>query len=322
MKNLLLRTAQTKDLEAIYQLAKESGYGLTTLPKDRAILAERIEQHAYYLFVLEDTSLNQVIGTSAIQTKAGCDAPFYAYKVSKRIKSVRGDKDKLLLLVNDQQDCTELCTLYLSPDYRIDKWGSFLSRARFLFLAEHPEQFAKTVIAEMRGVANSKGESPFWNAVGQHFFHLSFVEADKLTLTSDKQFIADHMPEFPIYVKLLPKAAQQAIGKAHKSTVPAMCLLEKEGFFYNHYIDIFDAGPMVESPLAHIHTVKFSETYTFKTTQKEIDSPVYMISNTSEDFKAMRGPALLTPEGQCILTAETAQGLQLKSGDAVRIALF
>ena len=85
---------------------------------------------------------------------------------------------------------------------------------------------------------------------------MTYAEADRLTLATDKQFIADLMPRNPIYVKLLSSEAQEAIGKPHPSTVPAMNILLKEGFRYNKYIDIFDAGPTLEVPLAKIKTVE------------------------------------------------------------------
>ncbi|MCE1839814.1 arginine N-succinyltransferase, partial [Enterobacter hormaechei] len=109
----------------------------------------------------------------------------------------------------------------------------FLSRSRFLFISAFRHLFSKTIFAEMRGVANSQGESPFWNALGQHFFNVPFSEADYLTVTGSKTFIAELMPYHPIYVPLLPEEARQAIGQVHKNTLPARIILEKEGFAYH-----------------------------------------------------------------------------------------
>ena len=56
------------------------------------------------------------------------------------------------------------------------------------------------------------------------------------------------MPKYPIYVNLLSKEAQQVINKVHDKTVPALRLLEAEGFARRKgYVDIFDAGPTVEA---------------------------------------------------------------------------
>lgn len=344
MDNLVLRSATDKDLGAIHKLAEESEFGLTTLPKDRSLLAQRLEyatlswQHIrktaekpYFLFVLENPDTHQIIGTCAIEAKTGVDAPFYSYRLSKHIKPANNHfnhkpyhEDELLNLTNDYQGVTELCTLYLTPAYRREKCGNFLSRARFLFMAQNPSLFSSTVIAELRGVANAQGESPFWNALGYHFFNLSFVEADRLSLSTDKRFIRDHMPEYPIYTRLLPKAAREAIGKPHKSTAPAMHLLTEEGFYYNHCVDIFDAGPMLEVTLANISTLKNSQIFTFAKTTKHIDSVPYLISNIEDNnFRATKAHALLDmPSNSCTLTERTAELLQLEPGNSIRIALF
>lgn len=340
MDNLVLRSAQDSDLKAIHSLAQESGFGLTTLPKDRTLLAERLEQateswkhirhtpgHEYYLFVLEDISTGDVVGTSAIEAATGVESPFYSYKLSKRIKSIRTlptkNQDELLNLVNDHQGHSELCTLYLKPDYRRERAGAFLSRGRFLFMAQYPERFSPTVIAEMCGVTNKEGHSPFWDAVGYHFFNLSFVEADHLTLSTDKQFIADCMPEYPIYVRLLPLEAQAAIAKPHPSTVPAMNLLLHEGFYYNRYVDIFDAGPVLETSREEIRTLKQSQQYTLASIKKTLSGPRFLLSNTQLSFRATINQAKLdSAQNTCQITENTARLLGLETGDPIRIAFF
>ena len=72
------------------------------------------------------------------------------------------------------------------------------------------------------------GRSPFWDALGKHFFDVDFPNADYLSLVN-KKFIADLMPKHPIYIPLLPKDAQDVIGKVHEQTEPALKLLEAEG---------------------------------------------------------------------------------------------
>ena len=339
---LLFRHAKNTDLKAIHALAKESGFGLTTLPKTRTLLAQRLEHattswqkirhiphHDYYLFVLEDLNTHRIVGTAAIEAKTGAQAPFYSYKISKRIRITQGliskkkHEDLLLNLVNDYHGHTELCTLYLTPDYRQGGCGAFLSRSRFLFMAQFPHRFSKTIIAEMRGITHPDGHSPFWDALGYHFFNRSFIEADQLTLSTDKQFIADFMPEYPIYIKLLSPEAQIVIGNPHPSTVPAMQLLLKEGFFYNHYVDIFDAGPVLETPLTHIQTFQKTGIFKLKTTQTAIESPYYLLSNTIANFRATKATAHIDfKKNTCTIHTETAAILKLKPRMHLRAAPF
>lgn len=335
---MLFRSAQDTDLDAIFQLAVQSGVGMTTLPKNKELLQKRLgwstasfkkklQQPAdeYYLFVLEDPDTKTIVGTSALESMTGYDTPFYSYKIAKRTRichslNIRSDYE-VLSLVNDNQGKAELCTLFLNPEYRKHNNGLLLSKARFLFLAQHPERFAPIVIAEMRGISDEEGQSPFWNNIGQHFFHMPFAEADRLTLATNKQFIADLMPRNAIYIKLLSPQAQEVIGKPHSSTVPAMNILMNEGFRFNNYVDIFDAGPTIESPLTDIKTVKSSRIMSIKSLSDEVSSSEYLMANTAMDFRATIHYALINNEdSHCIISKQTAELLKVKRGEPLRIA--
>ncbi len=65
------------------------------------------------------------------------------------------------------------------------------------------------MVSELRGVVGPDGVSPFWEALGRHFFKMDFSEADRLSATTDNQFILDLMPKYPIYADLLPEARER-----------------------------------------------------------------------------------------------------------------
>ncbi|WP_419418775.1 arginine N-succinyltransferase [Legionella sp. D16C41] len=335
---MLFRRSQITDVDAIYELALQSGFGLTTLPKNKELLHRRITlscssfakeimrpQNEYYLFVLEDPSNKQLVGTAAIEAFTGFETPFYSYKVSLRTRichslNIRSDYE-VLSLVNDNQRRSELCTLFLEPSYRVRGNGLLLSKARFLFMAQYPKRFAPTLIAEMRGICDEEGNSPFWNNVGRHFFHMSFAEADELTILTNKQFIADLMPRNPIYVKLLAEEAQEAIGQPHASTRPALKILFNEGFRYNNYIDIFDAGPTIEAPSHDINTIAASRILTIKSLSDEVTGPRFIMSNTIMDFRATISHSIFNNETRkCIISKNTAELLKVKKNDTIRLA--
>ena len=335
---ILFRSARASDLDAIHHLAKHSGIGMTTLPKDKKLLKSRLEwscdsfkkeihkpSSEYYLFVLEDLTSKKVVGTSAIESKTGHETPFYSYKVSKRTRichslNIRSEY-QVLSLVNDNQGRTEICTLFLEPEFRKKNNGLLLSKGRFLFMAQYANRFSPIVIAEMRGISDEHGKSPFWDNVGVHFFHMPFIEADRLTLATNKQFIADLMPRNPIYVKLLSPEAQAVIGKPHQSTVPAMNILLKEGFRYSNYVDIFDAGPTIEAPLSEIKTINLSRIMVIKNLSDEVSSNEYLIANTQLDFRATIDYALFNQQdNSCIISKKTAKLLEVQCGDSLRIA--
>lgn len=335
---MLLRTIRSSDFSSIEYLAQSSGVGMTTLAKDKALLEKRVQwsldsyqkdlkkpDHEYYLFVLEDLETNKIIGISGIESQVGYAVPFYSYKISKRTRickslNIRNDYE-VLSLVNDHQGTSEICSLFLAPEYRKNNNGLLLSKARFLFMAEHPHRFAPTVIAELRGVSDEKGNSPFWDHVGAHFFHMPFSRADQLTLSTDKQFIADLMPRSPIYVQLLAQEAKAVIGLPHSSTVPAMNILLKEGFRYNNYVDIFDAGPTIEAALSNIKTIAHSKVILIKEINEEINNADLLLCNNNINFRATMGGAFLNKQdNSCFISKELAHALEVNPGDYIRIA--
>ena len=338
---MLFRAAKETDLEAICLLAKHAGIGMTTIPNDKNFLARRLATscasfkkkittptNEYYLFVLEDTQTTQIVGISAIEAYTGHQLPFYSYKISKIAQSCDSlnihSEYKLLHLSHDNQGKSELCTLFLEPKARHNGNGLLLSRARFLFMAEHPKRFAPNVIAELRGVADEAGNSPFWSHVGQHFFHMPFAKADSLTMTTNKQFIADLLPSTPICINLLPEQAQAVIGKPHQATIPAMNILLGEGFTYNNLVDIFDAGPTIEAARDQIQTIAHSLTVTLAglCDEKEIpNTKQYFLANKRLDFHATIGSILLDEHRQTgVIDKQIAHVLQVNPGEKLRIA--
>ena len=80
-----------------------------------------IRSYYAYLFVLEDCTTGAVAGTCGIAPAVGLDAPFYHYHVGTLVHSSRElgvyNEFKTLNLCNDYTGSTELCTLFLRPDY-------------------------------------------------------------------------------------------------------------------------------------------------------------------------------------------------------------
>ena len=80
-----------------------------------------------------------------------------------------------------------------------------LARSRYLFIAQHRARFADRILAELRGVIDEAGGSPFWDGVAGRFFGMNFQEADEFNAVHGNQFIADLMPKHPIYTAMLQR---------------------------------------------------------------------------------------------------------------------
>lgn len=335
---MILRPIQQSDYPALLKIAHESGHGFTSLPNNEELLQKKIDHSLSsfakvaqqpgdegYLFVLEDIETGEVVGTSAIEAAVGLDDAFYHYHLSKAIHSSRTlnvyKAVDILTLCNDYTGATELCTLFLRDGYRKNNNGKLLSKARFMFINQHKERFAETVIAEMRGVSNENGESPFWQWLEEHFFSMDFPTADYLTGIGQKVFIAELMPKYPIYVNLLSKDAQAVIGHVHDNTRPAIELLKSEGFTFNGYVDIFDAGPTVEAKVDNIATIRNSRKVQVEIGQSQGDTTVMLANDKLTDFRATVTQINLPCDVDTItLSSELAKALHLEAGDTVSVA--
>lgn len=336
---MTIRPIEPGDLHALEQLVDGTGAGMTSLPRDRATLRQRITysrqsfarspagvdgtEERLFFFVLEDNATGRIVGTTAIKAGIGLSEPYYSYRLSTVVHASRelGVHKVIptLYLTNDYTGCAEIGSLYLDPEYRHSGNGRLLSKCRFLFLAEFAECFPPKVVAEMRGVSDEHGRSPFWGCLGQHFFSMEFSRADYLTGTRGKTFIAELMPRNPIYVPLLSPEAQVVIGRVHDHTRAALSLLQEEGFHYEGYVDIFDGGPTLEARVRQIRSVRYSERLHVRIGLVAESAPQLLISNTRwHEFRCTLMPAE-RHGSELVIDASTALGLGIDSGAPVRV---
>ena len=339
----VVRSVRRDDLDALVELAGRTGPGLTSLKPDRAALATRIERvlrtvedraplaEQGYLFVLEERAESgggRVIGVCGLEAAVGLADPFYNYRVSTIVHASRElgiwTRMSLLDMTNDLTGYAELCSLFLDPAHRAHGNGALLSKARFLFLAQFAGRFPARVCAELRGHFDAAGESPFWRAVGAHFYQIDFNAADYLTSHGERSFLAELMPRYPVYVELLPDDARRAIGATHADTAAARRMLEAEGMRYENHVDIFDAGPVLECHLDNTRGLRESRLAAVEIAASggeagRAPGERFLTANTSlADFRCglVRGG----PVGDMLrLSADEARALCVVAGDAVRV---
>lgn len=337
---LVIRPIRQSDYPYLYQIAQDSGIGFTSLPVNETLLNKKIADSEYafachpqrpgqesYLFVMEDTKTGEVVGTSGIEATVGLQDAFYHYHLGKVVHASRElgvhNSVEILTFCNDYTGASEICTLFLQEHARQGLAGRLLSKFRFLFMAQHQHRFAQTVIAEMRGISDENGRSPFWEWLEANFFSVDFPTADYLTGIGNKVFIAELMPKYPIYVNLLSKDAQECIGKVHEKTRPALRLLEQEGFRNRGYVDIFDAGPTVEADLENIATVRQSREANIQIStdfEESAQNHYYIINTKIEDFRACTGQIKIIDETTVLVSPTLADHLLLQNGDTIRFA--
>lgn len=330
---MIVRPVSATDLPALLALVRQAGPGFTSLAANedrlahrvrwaRRTFAEQVERaDADYLFVLEDDE-QQIVGVSALKGAVGLREPWYNYRVAMAHSSSPdlGIERQIPTLVmnNEMTGQSELCSLFLHPDLRSGSNGRLLSLGRLLFVAEFTHLFGDRLIAELRGHADLDGCSPFWDSLGRHFFRKDFHHADQLSGMGSKSFIAELMPRQPLYTCLLTEQARAVIGKAHPNTEPALRILTAEGFTHQGYIDIFDAGPVIEAPVSDIRTVRDSQALTLAIGSLDEQAPLWLIHNRRLENCRITAAHGQQVDGSLVVDRLTAKRLQLQPGDSVR----
>ena len=329
-----LRAARTSDLEHLYEMAKLTGGGFTNLPADRKALSEKLERaeaafantedelvDEQFVLVLENLATKTVRGTCQLMTKVGQQWPFYSYRLntltqySKELdRTVRAE---LLSLTTDLEGMSEVGGLFLHPNERAGGLGLLLARSRYLFIAMHRTRFAEKTIAELRGIIDERGGSPFWDGVAGRFFGMGFQEADYFNAINGNQFIADLMPKHPVYVAMLSEAARSVIGVPHPTGRAAMRMLENEGFRYDGYVDIFDGGPAMIARTDDVTSVKNSVRATITDMDVSEGERGILATGSLLDFRACFGARVLDGDGGIAIDAAAADALDVTTGDTI-----
>lgn len=270
-----IRAALVEDEEQILAIARH--LNTVNLPDDREGVQQILDlsqksftqaikdpRRRQYVFVLVDRSKDLIIGTSMIFGQLGRkDAPYiYLDVIDEERYSQTLDKHfkhTTLSIGYSYDGPTEIGGLVLHPDYRRvpEKLGMFLSYVRFLFLKMHRDWFQDEVLAELLPPLEKDGTSHLWDALGRHFTGMTYAEADKLS-RKNKEFIRSLFPEGTIYASLLPKQAQDVIGKVGTQTRGVEKLLRRIGFRYAERVDPFDGGPHFTAATDEITLVRAS----------------------------------------------------------------
>jgi arginine N-succinyltransferase len=327
----VMRAAGPADLEGFKHLREIAGAGFTSLMLDDAALAAKLElsQKSFaspsetvgaerYFIALEHLETGALAGCCGVKATIGETPPFFNFRLiteaqSSAVVGRRFNMD-VLIGVNDFTGCSEVGSLFVRPEHRAAGVGRALAQCRYMLMAAKPERFRDLVVSELRGVVSADGVSPFWEAVGRHFFHMDFAEADRLSAITDNQFILDLMPQHPIYVDLLPPSAQEVLGKCHKDGEGARKLLEWEGFAFSKVVDIFDGGPLVSAPRDTIRTLRTSRRLRLiERTGADAGVRALVATPRIEGYRCV-STHVTTRDGDALVDASVFQALRLDAG--------
>ncbi|EPJ54688.1 MAG: hypothetical protein OFPI_05920 [Osedax symbiont Rs2] len=333
---LVVRPVRFDDLPEIEHLAVTAGDSMTTLPNNRDHLAQLINatqqslQHRVtkpagqsYHFVLADSATGELHGIAGIEACVGYDSPFYSY----RCDQVEHHSAELqirntvatLRLCQDYQGASRLYTFFLPGNNAASESFRLLSLSRLMFIGQHLQRFNPLLMLELQGVQDAQGKSPFWQALGQHFFNMDFHRANYLSGINAKGFIADLMPHYPVYVPLLSDSAQRVMGCTRPDMQQVQQLLTAEGFSENGYISIFDGGPTLQAKIKELRSIAcqfatvavITETPTASNTSK-----VLISNNLLQSYACIYAEVDLA---DIRLSSVQGEQLQVSAGDTLYI---
>jgi len=332
-----MRTARADDLQSLYEMAKLTGGGFTNLPPDHKALAAKLErteqalsrtdesiQDELILMVLENAQTGQVRGTCQIFSMVGQSWPFYSYRLGVLTQHSRElgrtFRAQMLSLTTDLEGSTEVGGLFLHPRERAEGLGLLLARSRYLYIRNHRPRFGSQIIAELRGVIDEAGGSPFWDGLAGRFFGMSFQEADEFNAINGNQFIADLMPKTPIYTAMLTDSARAVIGLPHPNGRAAMRMLETEGFTNPGYVDIFDGGPTMVGQIDSLRTIAQARDVTLSALHGKSGDKMLIATGRLADYRCTYGFVREDEGGSVSLDADSAALLGLEPGETFSMA--
>lgn len=347
----LIRRVEVRDLDILLKLAKMVHF--INLPADKEIVAEKIDRSLasfravqedqaldvratdrsavgsspLFMFVLEDDTTGNCLGTSMIVARMGGPGhPNISFELHKRHffseDLQQGTSHTIAELMLDESGPSEIGGLILGPSYRghPGKLGKQLSMIRFHFMGLHRKVFADRVLAEMMAPITADGQNTLWEYLGRRFINLPYTEADKFCQRS-REFMISLLPREPIYLSLLAPEARKLVGQVGPDTVPARKMLEDLGFKYTNRVDPFDGGPHLEALTDQIPLVRETRRLPLAgVCDRDACQQSGFVSVEHEEGEFFAGYApfrLVDGESALEMPSEFAEHIRVRAGDEV-----
>jgi arginine N-succinyltransferase len=159
-----------------------------------------------------------------------------------------------LQLGNDLTGASELADIAWAPDLDAPAQAAVLAPllGHALAAVRNGMPLAGTVpllIAELPGLRDDDGQSPFWQGLGRAFHDGDPAQAARQWGPAWRSHVAALMPRQPVYAAFLPADAQAAIGVADPAQAVLTGLLRAAGLRPSGHVAIDDGGPVLSAPL-------------------------------------------------------------------------
>ena len=96
-----------------------------------------------------------------------------------------------------------------------------------------------------------------------------------------------------------------------------MKMLEREGFRFENYVDIFDGGPTMSTFVDQVRTIREARQFAFEGAADDMEGePQLAAAGKLHDFIATYARVTANPDGSARLDRASAELLRLRPGDS------
>ena len=192
----------------------------------------------------------RLLATLRLDPPLGLQTPRHWYRVGCTVHASAELRlflrQATLLLGNDLTGAHELADLAMAPggDAALQ---ALVWAARHAAASDPASGDGHRLIAELPGLRDAQGRSPFWDGLGRPFCALDPAEALARHGPGWLADVAALLPRQLLYAAFLPDAAQAAIGAVHPAAQAVHDVLQACGLRWQHQIRIDDGGPVLEA---------------------------------------------------------------------------
>ncbi len=282
------------------------------------------------LLVAEDTATARLLSSVRLRPAIGLALPRCWYHVGCTVHAAAElglfHRQRTLLLGNDHTGASELAHLaWADAGLPLAEQAAALRgvvQAALLAMARARGAYAPQLIAELPGLRDAAGQSPFWAGLGRHFYAGDPLDAAARHGEAWRSHVAALLPRHPVMASFLPDAAAAAIAQVAPEARLLRELLEECGLRYGHHVTVDDGGPVLEADLDALPAVTGSRVWTAAAgTQADGGAdgaadagPPHLVM--ADGARALRSPA--QPSGATLLLpAQTLAALGVAPGAAL-----
>lgn len=230
-------------------------------------------------------------------------------------------RQRTLILGHDHTGASELADIvWACDDVAVSEQAAtlhLLVQTALLVLARHRGRYAERLIAELPGLRDSTGQSPFWQGLGRHFFSGDPQAAAATHGAAWRTHVSALLPRQLIYTAFLPDAAQAAIAQAHPDALLLREVLEQAGLRYSHHVNVEDAGPLLEAPTDDLPSVRRARQWTLAESTQEGGAACLVLAGTADGAWRASRMHVRAQGATLAASAQALQGLGVVAGSSV-----